>query len=491
MSSNNPLHWLDSLIRRLSWRDFSVRKRLTVWYTLVLSLMLLLFGVVLYAYLGHNLNQEIDQGVTNQAAQVVRSIQVVGEFPLPLRQVVLPDVDVFATPDTYLQVVNNNGEVIARSGNLGSQLLPMSRDTLLYAVKGKAFFETLQIGDQRLRIYNQPLIYNHNPIGILQVGRSLAPVDKALARLGFFLFVGGSFTVLLAGLLGWALAGMALQPIHHLIQATEEIQEAADLDRRIAYQGPADEIGVLTATMNDMLARLHNAYQTLEENIAAQKRFVADASHELRTPLTTIRGNIELLQKMGDADPEGRREIMADITGETERMTRLVNDLLALARADAGFSMEMQAVGLAPFLEDLNRQVLRLPGEAEYIGAAAPGEIQLWANPDYLRQLFLILIDNAFKYTPAAGRIWLTIERKPSLVGITVHDNGPGIAPEDQPKIFQRFFRADRARVGRGTGLGLSIARWIAEQHGGNLELKSTPGVGSAFTVWLKPVEQA
>ncbi|MHB1167516.1 MAG: sensor histidine kinase [Carboxydocellales bacterium] len=477
--------WIKHSLR--PWLRLSLRTRLTVWYSTVLSLTLLAFGVFLYLFLSHNLHQEIDQSVTNQANQVVRSITVVGDYPFPLSQVILPNVDVFATPDTYLQVVNENGEVIARSDNLGNQVLPLSRQTLLYAVKGKGFYETIEVVDQRLRTFNLPLTYRNKTIGILQVGRSLVPVDRALGRLSFVLFFGGLGTVILAAALGWFLAGLALRPLDHLILAAADIQEARDLQRRIQYEGPNDEIGVLTATINDMLGRLHTAYQSLEAAIATQKRFVSDASHELRTPLTTIRGNIELLQKMGDIDPEARQEVLADIAGETERMTRLVNDLLALARADAGLDMPKTSISLPELLEDLYRQVRLLPGKASFQGidpSIAAG-ISVNANQDYLKQLFLIIIDNALKYTPAGGRVWLATRLKTGFVGITVHDTGTGIAPEDIPKIFQRFYRADRARVGSGTGLGLAIAKWIVDQHQGELQVESTPGVGSAFTVWL------
>ncbi len=469
------------------WQKLSIRMRLTVWYSTVLSLTLLAFGIFLYLFLSYNLHLEIDQSITNQANQVVRSITVVGEYPFPLNQVVLPNVDVFASPDTYLQVVSEDGEIAARSTNLGHQVLPLSRETLLYASKGEGFYETLQVGSQNLRIYNLPLTYKNKTLGILQVGRSLVPVDRALGRLSFVLFAGGLFTVLLATLLGWILARMALKPIDQLILATEKIQEARDLQRRIEYAGPADEVGVLTANINEMLARLHNAYQSMEASIAMQKRFVADASHELRTPLTIIRGNIELLQKMGDLDPVAHREILADIIGETERMSRLVSDLLALARADAGIKISLETIDLPAFLSELSRQIPLIPGKATFhnLDPGQVPQIQVSANPDYLRQLFLILLDNAFKYTNATGAIWLKTKQQTDYIGITIQDNGAGIAPEDLPKIFQRFYRADRARVGTGTGLGLAIAQWIAEQHLGSIEVESTLGVGSSFTVWL------
>ncbi|HEX3032520.1 MAG TPA: ATP-binding protein, partial [Bacillota bacterium] len=491
-----------------SWKrvldKMSLRMRLAAWYSSLVGLTLLVFGVFLYLFLSHNLFSEVDQSVTNQADQVVRSITVVGEYRFPLSQVVLPDVDVFATPDTYLQVVKENGEIAARSNNLGSQVLPLSRETLLYAVKGKGFYETIETGGQKLRIYNLPLTYNDRIIGILQVGRALATVERALSRLSLVLLVGGVGMVAIAGLVGWLLAGLALKPIGSLIQATARIQEAKDLQQQIPYDGPEDEIGELTATINDMLARLHSAYESLEESITSQKRFVADASHELRTPLTVIRGNVELLQKMGDVDPEARREVLADIASETGRLTRLVNDLLALARADTGIVMATESVNLLELLGDLERQAELIPSPARFAGLQqgdVPGQsgdtsvsgprepIWVMGNEDYLKQLFLSITDNALKYTPPGGQVWLTLAEKQGWVGVSVHDTGSGIAKEDIPRIFQRFYRADRARVGRGTGLGLAIAQWIVEKHGGNIEVESEVGRGSTFTVWL-PKEQ-
>jgi signal transduction histidine kinase len=234
-------------------------------------------------------------------------------------------------------------------------------------------------------------------------------------------------------------------------------------------------VGRLVATFNAMLDRL----QTL---FLAQQRFVADASHELRSPLTAIRGNVDLLRR-GAADDS---TALAAIDDETARMTRLVTDLLTLAQADAGVPMAQEVVELDALLLDVYRQTrdqaphltVRLRHEDQ---ALVPGD------PDRLRQLLLNLTDNALRYTPVDGIVTFSLWREDGWVRVAVSDTGIGIASEDLPHIFERFYRADksRSRAAGGTGLGLAIARWIAQAHGGRIEVESTLGTGSTFTVWL------
>jgi signal transduction histidine kinase len=244
-------------------------------------------------------------------------------------------------------------------------------------------------------------------------------------------------------------------------------------------------VGQLASTFNDMLARLQSAYEKLEASYTAQRRFVADASHELRTPLTTIRGNVELLQKMGDEDPEVRAEALQDIKSEAERMCRLINDLLALARADAGQQPEKHPVALAPLLQEIFRQAQLLKGQVnfEHDDPEMLGEAKLLANADYLKQLFLILLDNAFKFTPPGGTVKFSFHQAGNSLSFAIEDTGQGISPEDLPHIFERFYQANKTRGGQGTGLGLAIAKWIMEIHGGEIKVKSEPGRGSTFTV--------
>ncbi|NPV90800.1 MAG: HAMP domain-containing protein [Firmicutes bacterium] len=466
----------------------SIRWRLTLWYSLMVGLTLLLFGVGLYFYMEHELTSEIDLSISAKAEEVLKTITVVDRYPLPIEQVQLPDVNVFATPNTYLQVVDRNGRILARSNNLGRQALPKSGYPDDGASLAQGYFETADTGEQRLRIYNQPLIWRGQMVGLLQVGRSMQPADLALNRLRLVLAFMGTVTVGLAATLGWVLARAVLKPIDRITNTAAAIQEAEDLERKLLYEGPDDEIGRLTRTFNAMLERLKGAYLRLAEAHDAQRRFVADASHELRTPLTTIRGNVELLQKMGDTQPEVRKEALADIASESERMSRLIHELLALARADTGQNLERRLTPLHELLGEVIRSARHLSDQVRFEPDEDLTSEPIWVmgSHDYLKQLFLILIENGMKYTPSGGEVRLSVQHREGQVGVSVIDTGIGIPAEELPHIFERFYRVDQARFGEGSGLGLSIAQWIVEQHDGKIEVESVPGEGSRFTVWLR-----
>lgn len=490
----------------------SVRLRLTFLFTGVLASTLVVFGIIVYFTMHGTLRSEVDRSISTMASSVVKSIKISRESP-DLRQVILPDVDVFSSPGMYLQVLDARGSLVTRSGNLGFQFLPISEDTLRTAAAGKGFYENVRYGRQVIRIYNHPLILEGQLIGILQAGRSMAQIDALLTRLRLMLFLGGLATVLAAGLGGWALAGAAFRPIEKIIGAAASIQQSSDLKRRIQYHGPRDELYQLVETLNGLLERVENLYGRLEEINEAQKRFVADASHELRTPLTTIRGNAELLIKMGDRDPDVRAEAMADIAGEAERLTRLVSNLLYLARADAGQAIDTRPVSLGALMEQVSGRLKFITGRPVQIeGTTCLSEdLTVEVNPDLMTQAVSILIDNAVKYTPGEGVVSLglvlgegligedaeggaggigPIRVKPGHAAIYVKDTGPGIPEEERREIFNRFYRGKTARGGSGSGLGLSIARLIVEKHGGHIELASKVGVGSIFAVML-PCRQA
>jgi len=464
----------------------SVRLKLTLWYSGVLAMTLLVFALGLYFVLGRNLRAGVDSDLLSKANEVVRSIQVVGGFPDPVEHILLPNVNVFAAPDTYLQAETLSGQVVAHSANLGQEVLPLSRTALAAVAAGKSIWETVQAQGRPLRIYSQPLIWRGQTIGILQVGRSMAFLEATLAGLRLFLFLGGLLTVLAAGSLGWVLARASLWPIEKVTQAAAGIEEARDLDRRVAYRGPDDELGRLVRTINAMLDRLQAAYRRLEEAHALQKRFLADASHELRTPLTSIRGNVELLQRAPGADPQMREEALADISSEAARMSRMVHDLLLLARADAGYRPEMSPVPLAPVLKEVARQGAVLSGQVTFTADDPQEEPVVQGDVDALKELFLIILDNAFKYTPAGGRVHLATRDEDGFFVVGISDTGIGIDPSEQEHIFERLYRTDQARkAGGGTGLGLSIAQLIARQHQGRITVQSQLGRGATFEVWL------
>lgn len=471
-------------------RALSIRLRLTLWYSGVLGVILVFLGLFVYGLVARNLAREVDASLAGRAGELAGSVRVVPRFG-PQWQVLLPDADVFAAPDTFVQVVDREGEVLDRSRNLGDHDLPATPALLSRATRAGEDLATLTVDGGRLRLYTRPLVVRGQAIGFLQVARSLRAVEAALVRLRLALLLGGGLVLLLAGTAGWFLARQAMTPIERITRAAEAVGEAKDLSRRVTHEGPADEVGRLAATFNAMLARLEDAHREVAEAYESQRRFVADASHELRTPLTVIRGNVDYLRKVGEGEPERRAEALADVAGEVERMSRLVGDLLVLARADAGLRLEKREVALGPLVAEAVRHGRRLAGDRVAVEAEGVKQVEgvegpvVLADPDHLHRLLMILVDNAVKFSPDGCRVTLSARRGDGTVEVAVTDEGPGIPPEDLPHIFERFYRSDRARTRAGTGLGLAIAKWIAEEHGGSLAAESAPGRGTTFTVSL------
>ena len=272
------------------------------------------------------------------------------------------------------------------------------------------------------------------------------------------------------------------KPLEDIATVARQITRADDLSRRVPYANRPDEIGDLARAFNQTLERLERLFRT-------QQRLLADVSHELRTPLTAIRGNLDLMSRMGEADPES----MAAIQAEIERMTRLVGDLLLLARADSGgLPLERQVVELDSVLFEVYRQV-RMMDAPVFIELVEVDQAIVMGDIDRLKQLFINLVENAIKYTPPGGEVQLSLSKKAGWAQLEITDNGIGIPAENLPHIFDRFYRVDKARTRAqgGSGLGLSIAQWIAQAHGGAIRVTSTVGEGSTFTVTLPLYEPA
>ncbi|HEV7125902.1 MAG TPA: ATP-binding protein [Ktedonobacterales bacterium] len=344
-------------------------------------------------------------------------------------------------------------------------------------------------------------------VGVVLVARSLDGVSGTLATLSRLLIFGDLACLILVSLGGWFIAKRSLRPlatVTHTARAIANNAQGAGLGLRIPYAGPRDEVGTLAATFNDML-------DAIERVTTTQRQFVADASHELRTPITNIKGTLELLlsQRQSPHNPSlaERTAMLRDAYTEAESMADLINDLLLLARADAaareggGSSepwIEEQIRGRREPVE-LDQLVMKVFRHARAQAHARHLDLLLAvdrlepvtviADPGRIRQLTLIFLDNATKYTPAGGQIFLSVERRGDRAALSVTDTGIGIPADAMPHIFERFYRSDRARarahVVSGSGLGLAIARWIAESIGGTITVRSQPGKGSTFTLLL------
>jgi len=266
--------------------------------------------------------------------------------------------------------------------------------------------------------------------------------------------------------------------VRRITKTAKSIETSPDLSQRVGYQGPMDEIGYLAATFDGMIARL-------DKTFASQRAFVADASHELRTPLTVIRGNLDLLKrKLGESD---RRESLRALELETIRMVKIVNDLLLLAEVDASQLVKREPVKLKEIIAEELARARLLAGDRQ-IKLEREEDLVVVANTQQIKRLVGNLLDNAIKYTAEDGRITLSLSSEDGWARLEVRDTGVGIAPQDLPYVFDRFYRSDktRSRSNGGTGLGLAMVKEIAERHGGKVAVTSKPGEGSTFSVWLR-----
>ena len=463
----------------------SLRVRLTLWFTAILAIALVLFGVLVYALLSGELHSDVDAAVENKAHDAALSVRYENQqFFVPTR-IRVPESQ-FRAPTLYTQIRDAEGTSVWRSDTLQGSDLPLSEATLRMARDGSPVLETVFQAGQAVRLYTAPILISGRLVGYVQVGRNLTDIDGALRQLRIWLLVSIAIALALAAGGGWLLARTALRPIDQIIQGARAIGLAQRLDRRLPTPKVSDEIGRLAATFNEMLDRLEAAF-------VAQQRFVADASHELRTPLTTIQGNVEFLRHNLSMPASERMEALEDVADEAARMARLVNGLLALARADAGRHLDRTEVELRPILDSCFHQAVALARptniSVEFVVNRLEPGARVLADADRLSELFMILLDNAIRYNRPDGlvRVIAVTERRTHRV--VVSDTGRGIPPEDIPHVFERFYRSPGTRSEDGTGLGLAIARWISNEHHAKITVESVPEVGSTFTVALPALQ--
>ncbi len=465
----------------------SIRLRLTLYYVSLLAVILIIFSGALYMILFISSLDEVDRTLQTRAADIQSGATTIGvlqrdpviAFRLG-RVALIPSANIFATPGVFVQVVDLEGNVATRSANLVDQNLTVSSSVLSQVAKGESVYANITAERAQLRLYVAPLKTPRGDIiGVIEVAQSLEGVNNTLHRLAFLFFGGIAMSVVLAAVGGALLTQNALAPIDRITQTAHGISHSGDLARRLEQGKTLDEVGRLAATFNEMLGRI-------EELFRSQQRFVSDISHELRSPLTAIRGNLDLLRRGASDDPEARHQALAAIDGEAERMQRLVTDLLLLARADEGIKIQKELVELDTLMLDVYRQAQLIAGGVN-ICLGSEDQAQVTGDRDRLKQLLLNLVDNAIKYTPSGGQVRLSLERDTQWVRVYVSDTGIGIPAEDLDKIFDRFYRVDKARSREkgGSGLGLAIAKWITDAHGGRIEVQSEIGKGTTFTLWL------
>ncbi len=454
----------------------SIRLRLTLWNIAFLASALIAFSIATYFLLARLALQGVDEALQQRAENVSETVRI-GR----IGQILLPPAEAFAWDDTYVQILQPNGQIITRSDNLRNRQLPIDDSMLLDNLRGQARYASTVVDGYPMRLYSAPVpAGSSRPVVVVQVARLTSEIDATLRGLRFILGFGILVTLVIATVVSAMIIRRGLRPIMDITALADQIQRAEDTHRRIEYVGPNDEVGRLAGTFNAMLERIQRAFE-------AQQRFLADASHALRTPLTAIQGNVELLLA-GVPDPAEQRVALEAVRKETRRLSRVVGDLLLLAQADAGQGFQHAPVEMTTLVLEVYQQAKTLAGGVS-VNLGNLDVAMVAGDPDRLKEVILNLVDNAIKYTPDGGQVCLSLVADPSWVRVEITDTGLGIAPEHLAHIFERFYRVPDAkpRAGRpgGTGLGLPIAKWVVESHGGQITVESEPGRGSKFTVWL------
>ena len=413
-----------------------IRWRLVGWNMLILGLILALLGTSVYAALSRSLLDEVDRNLFSRSEQVIPILFGPRGRPGESAPAGPPRGPEGYSGGVFFLALQPDGSVRANPQQVITSDLPWPQSR-------EPTFATIQLGDgDQARV-----VLRRTPDGgMLVVGESLSPEQTALRTLVLVLVGGGGMGLLLSLGAAWFLSGRALIPIQQAFQRQQE--------------------------------------------------FVADASHELRTPLTVLRSATDLLNQHREEPLEHNGELFDDVRGEIARMERLAQDLLTLARSDTG-GLELMTAPLE--IADVASEVVRRTtplAQSQGVQLTLRTEPQgstVEADPDRMQQVFLILIDNAIKHTPSGGHVEVQVRRHGQSAQVTVADTGSGIAAEHLPRIFDRFYRADKARSrdGGGTGLGLAIAKMLVEAHGGQLQLSSTLGVGTQVSVSLPLVNRA
>ncbi|WP_327140257.1 HAMP domain-containing sensor histidine kinase [Nocardia sp. NBC_01327] len=446
-------------------KRLGLRGRIAVFFVLAMALALAGMGTAAYVVTGHELNSALDLGLRRQATRIIR------QFPVE------PQVAAMSGPCEYL-AAPSCVQVVAADGTIESEHAPdatlpinaRTRDVATGSADG--YFSDITLAGYRMRMYTAPL----RPGSAVQVAQRSETVDTGLRRVGIALLAAAAAGILLAAAIGTVLARRALAPVAALTRAAERVARTRDPNEHIVITG-SDELARLGTSVNTMLDELDAALTGERNSLAAQQRLIADASHELRTPLTALRTNIDLLRRSARLTPSQLGDTVAALRVQSEELSGLVTDLIDLARAD-------DPAAPHEVLEDLRLDAL----VAERVQTARrhwpaiifdtelePTTVQGAAAR--LARAVTNLLDNAAKFSPPGATVHVRLSHRQ----LTVHDTGAGIAAEDVPHVFDRFYRSPTARTTAGHGLGLAIVAQVAELHSAEIGLVSEPGRGSEF----------
>lgn len=454
-------------------KRLSIRLRLTAWYVAILLASLSLFGIIAFVAMRKGIEKSVDESLKGQADGVAEVVgRVLQQEPAELQDRLREHQELREQAD-FMQVCDQNGRWIYRSRLMEHYDLP---------VPGKASYSAYNVmaADLPVRVLVREVTVGGQRYRI-QVAAPMDDFYDAIDQFKLMILLLSPLVLVLASAGGYWLSGRALAPVDKITRAAQDINSNS-LAKRLDVPQSGDELQRLSETLNSMLGRLESSFNRITQ-------FTADASHELRTPLALMRTTTEVSLRTSQTVAD-YREAQQEILAELEKTSSLVEKLMLLARADAGVeTLQRAPVNVGECLRDACKdgQVLAQGKEVKFSADIDGQDLLVTGDSHALRRLFLILIDNAVKYTPPGGSVAVALTQNNGSAVAEVRDSGIGVSAEDQRHIFDRFYRADkvRSREFGGVGLGLSIARWVAEAHRGTIELQSTPGAGSVFRICL------
>jgi heavy metal sensor kinase len=455
-------------------KRLSIGLRLTLWYLGIFLLAELIFGAGMWFILRQNLYDIADQALEGQAADLERFLEARKDVPTPQLQAELSEDYKIERSEDYLQISDAGGNSIYRSRFLEEHPLP----PLPPEQWAKPHYENRKLGRQRFRLISKKMDVSGR-LYMVRIGHPLHEEIETLDDFRKYLLWFAPLLLLGASAVGYWLSRRALAPVDALARTARTIS-GHNLSSRLEQLHTGDELQRLSDTLNEMLGRIESAFLRITE-------FTADASHELRTPIALIHTEAELALRRSRDEAE-YREALQHILLEAERTAKLIEELLALARADSGReALDLHPTDLLTTLRESASQWKQVAAlrNLRFEERLEAQRLPVIGDENAVRRVIDILLDNALKYTPAPGTVTISAEQKDGRVVLSVEDTGMGIAPEDQARIFERFYRVDKARSRElgGAGLGLAIAQWIVQLHKGSITVKSELGKGSVFRV--------
>lgn len=462
----------------------SVRARLTLWYVTVLATILVVSIAVIYLLLARALYTRIDDTL-HAVVQIARTSLTndlnEGQDAADAARSTATEL---ASRQTLLAIYDGRGRLLAEAGREDDIAIPLPpiADVPLHDDLMMTIVEADDLDDRHRLAIRWVDIAGFDTEFVIVAGTSLESTDEELESLRGILVYLVPLSLIVAGIGGWFLAGRSLSPVVAMADRARQIG-VANLSERLPVANPRDELGKLAETFNSLLARL-------EGSLIQQRQFMADASHELRTPLTTARTAATVALQQPTRNEADYRETLAIIEQETTRLSRIVDDMFTLARADAGsYPVRARPMYLDEVVDEVVR-AMRVVASTRNISItdSACRPAPFTGDEDLIRRLILNIVDNAVRYAPSGSAVRVALDLAGSHYALSVSDDGPGIAAEIRPRIFERFYRVDAARThGKdgGAGLGLALARWIARVHGGDVDLAASSRAGSTFVITL------